>query len=101
MRIEVIGRHFEVTDPIREYAEKKCDRLTRYLDMVQQIVWTIDKQSSTRNDYLIECVITVEKHADFVSKADHSDVYAAIDAATDKASRQLAEFKDRLKVNHH
>lgn len=101
MRIEVIGRHFEVTDPIREYAEKKCDRLTRYLDMVQQIVWTIDKQSSTRDDYQIECVITVEKHADFVSKADGSDVYAAIDAATDKASRQLAEFKDRLKVNHH
>ena len=101
MRIEVIGRHFEVTDPIREYAEKKCDRLTRHLDTVQQIVWTIDKPSSTRDACVIECVIAVEKHADIVSKAEGSDVYAAIDAATDKAQRQLSDAKAKLKVNHH
>ena len=101
MRIEVIGRHFEITDPIREYAEKKCDRLTRHMDMVQQIVWTIDKQSQTRDDFLIECVATVEKHPDFVSKSEEADVYAAIDAATDKMQRQLTDAKEKLKLGHH
>ena len=101
MRIEVIGRHFEVTDPIREYAEKKSDRLTRYLDTVQQIVWTIDKPSSTRDDCQVECVVTVEKLPDFISKADNADVYAAIDAATDKAQRQLTDAKAKLKLSNH
>ena len=101
MRIEIVGRRFEVTDPIREYAEKKSERLTRYLDTVQLITWTIDKLSTTRDIYLIEVVIDVEKHAEFVSKAEGNDVYASIDAASDKAARQLTDFKEKLKLGHH
>jgi len=101
MRIEVIGRHFEITDPIREYAEKKSEKLTRYLDTVQQITWTIGKRSSGPDEYRAELVIDVERHAEFVSKADSGDVYASIDAASDKASRQLIDFKEKLKLGNH
>lgn len=101
MRIEVVGKQFEITDPIREYAEKKSERLTRYLDTVQQIVWTVGKHSSGPDEYRVEIVIDVEKHAEFVSKAIGTDVYASIDAASDKASRQLIDFKEKLKLSNH
>ncbi|MFT5424871.1 MAG: putative sigma-54 modulation protein [Phycisphaerales bacterium] len=101
MRIEVIGRQFDITDSIREYAEKKSERLTRYLDTVQLITWTIGKQSSGPDEYWVEIVIDVERHAEFVSKAISGDVYASIDAASDKASRQLIDFKEKLKQANH
>jgi len=101
MRIEVIGRQFQITDAIREYAEKKSGRLTRYLDTVQLITWTISKQSSSPDEYRAEIVIDVEKHAEFVSKATGGDLYASIDAASDKASRQLTDFKEKLKLGNH
>lgn len=101
MRIEVIGRRFEITDTIREYAEKKSDRLTRYLDKVQLITWTIDKQTTGHEEYLVELVVNVEKHTDFVSKAHGDDLYASIDSAKDKAVRQLTDFKEKLKLGHH
>jgi ribosome-associated translation inhibitor RaiA len=39
----------------------------------------------------------VEHHADFVSNTSHRDLYAGIDLATDRAVRQLHEWKDRIR----
>ena len=99
MRIDVIGKHLEITEPIRTFAESKAGKLTKYLDgMVQQI--TVRLEPDPRNKgFHAEVVTDVEHHEDFVSNAHHEDLYAAIDLAVDKSARQLAEFKDQLKQN--
>jgi ribosome-associated translation inhibitor RaiA len=43
-------------------------------------------------------VVDVEHHDDFVVHASDEDLYAAIDAAVAKSTRQLTDFKEKLKL---
>ncbi|MEN0020745.1 MAG: ribosome-associated translation inhibitor RaiA [Planctomycetota bacterium] len=101
MRVEVIGRNIEATDAIRQHAEKRVEKLPRYFDGTQQITVTIEREGSHPATFKVEVVVDVEKHDNFVSVATDADVYAALDQAAQKSSRQLTDFKERLKVSHH
>lgn len=97
MRIDVVGRDVHVTDNIREHAEEKGGKLPKYFDGTQLVTFTISKKD--RLNYRVECVVDVEKHDDFIAQADDADILAAIDQTVHKATRQLTEFKERLKNN--
>eukprot|EP01026_Neomeris_dumetosa_P084058 TRINITY_DN98128_c0_g1_i1.p2 TRINITY_DN98128_c0_g1~~TRINITY_DN98128_c0_g1_i1.p2 ORF type:complete len:103 (-),score=9.56 TRINITY_DN98128_c0_g1_i1:169-477(-) len=99
MRVEVVGRHFEMTDPIREYAEKKAEKLPRHYDQIQMITFRVsgDDHHHT-SEFGVELVIDVEHHNDFVATAKEHDVYKAIDQVVAKGVRQLTDFKDKLKT---
>lgn len=102
MRIEVVGRQFEVTDPIRKYAEGKATRLSKYFDGIQLITVALRPTNHTHKpQYDAELVLDVEKHEDFVSHASAQDVYAAIDLVVEKGERQLRDFKEKLKLGKH
>jgi ribosome-associated translation inhibitor RaiA len=45
----------------------------------------------------VELVIDVVKHDDFVVHAKGEDLYALIDEAVQKGTRQLTEYKERRK----
>ncbi|MFG0275518.1 MAG: ribosome hibernation-promoting factor, HPF/YfiA family [Phycisphaerales bacterium] len=94
MRIEVTGRGIELTDAIQSYADKKCEKLTRYYDGVQEIEAILDQRAT---EFTAEILVHAVKHDPFVARADGADVYAAIDQAVDKMARQLADFKDKLR----
>ncbi|MBX3322219.1 MAG: ribosome-associated translation inhibitor RaiA [Phycisphaeraceae bacterium] len=96
MRIDVVGRQFEVTDAIREYAESKIEKLPKFFDGTQLVTCTISKPDHDRV-YRVELVVDVEKHENFVSHTDGEDVYGAIDATVSKSRRQLTDYKEKLK----
>jgi putative sigma-54 modulation protein len=97
MRIDVVGRQFEITDAIREYVESKAEKLVRFFDGTQLITATV---STPDHDhiYRVELVVDVEKHEDFVSHAEGEDLYVTIDKAVSKSQRQLTDFKEKLKL---
>lgn len=97
MRIDVIGKHLEVTPAILAYAQNKAERLTKYFDGTQQIKVLLEAPSGKAGQFHVEVVVDVVKHDDFVANAIEDDLYAAIDGAVDKAQRQLRDYKDRLK----
>ena len=102
MRINVVGKNLEVTDAIKQYAESKVDRLSRYFDGVQQINVTLTGASSHGSgEFGVEFVVDVEKHADFVAHVADKDLYAGIDRAMEKSERQLRDFKEKLKLGKH
>ncbi len=96
MRIDVIGRHLEISDPIREHAEQKTAKLLKLFDGTQLITVTIEP---VHNEFKVELIVDVVKHDDFVSSATGTDVYGVIDQAVDKAWRQLRDFKEKLRVH--
>ena len=99
MRIEVVGRNLDITDAIRQHAESKAQKLPRFFDGIQLITFRLSRQDHQhRGDFGVELVVDVEKHDDFVSSATDEDLYAAIDAAVQKSSRQLTDFKEKLKM---
>ena len=97
MRIEISSKHLELTPAIRDYAQTKCEKITKFYDGLQEIVVVISQPSARGESFDVEVRADVEKHSDFVAKVNASDLYEGIDLATDKLARQLAEFKERLK----
>jgi putative sigma-54 modulation protein len=102
MRIDVVGKNLEVTDAIRQYAVTKAERLTKYLDLVQQIRVTLTGATNHGSgEFGVEMVVDVEKHDDFVARVQDKDIYAGIDRAAEKSERQLRDFKEVLKQSKH
>ncbi len=98
MRTNVVGRNLEVTPAIREHAEGKAQKLLKYLDLVQEITITFAKTDHhKKGEFEAEIIVNVQHREDFVTKARHEDLYAAIDEAVHKASREVSEYKERLK----
>lgn len=97
MRIDVIGKHIEVTPAIQTYAQNKAERLTKIFDGTQQIKVLLESPQGKASQFHVEVVVDVVKHDDFISNATESDLYAAIDVAVDKAQRQLRDFKEKLR----
>lgn len=95
MRIDVTGKHLDVTPALSEYATSKCSRLPRFYDGVQQVHVVLDQ---TRHEsFEVEVRVDVEHHDVFVARTDGDDLYRCIDLTVDKMVRQLTDFKERLK----
>ncbi len=102
MRIEVVGRHVDITDAIRQYCEQKAEKLPRFYDGVQMITFNISRPDHQHQaEYDVELVLDVVKHDDFIAHGKERDLYAAVDLAVAKGTRQLSEFKDRLRDTRH
>lgn len=97
MRIEVTARHMELTPPIQDYAEKRCDKLVKFFNGVLEFDVVIE---SERNDFKVEIIADVVGHKDLVAHAKGPDVYACIDEAADKVARQLTDYKEQLRAHH-
>jgi putative sigma-54 modulation protein len=99
MRIDVVGKaNLPVTEAMRHHAEGKAQKLPKFFDGVQHVIFRLSKADHSHTpEFSVELVVDVEKHEDFVSHATGEDLYAAIDQAVQKSIRQLTEFKERLK----
>jgi putative sigma-54 modulation protein len=98
MQINVTGKHMDITMPIEEYAHKKCDRLTRFYDRIQGIDVLVDKPT---REFEVEIITHVDHHDPFVGTCQGEDIYACIDDAIDKLTRQLSDHKEKLRNRKH
>jgi len=97
MRIDVVGKHLEVTPAIQQYAEKKAEKLTKFFNGTQQVKVYVESPQGKSREFHVEVVVDVVKHDDFVANAIDADLYAAIDVAVEKAQRQIRDYKDKLR----
>lgn len=95
MQIHVTGHHLEVTDSLHAYIDSKFEKLDRFFHKVNRanVVLNVEKVQQ-----IAEATISVN-NGEIHAKAENSDMYAAIDALTDKLVRQLSKHKDKL--THH
>ena len=92
MNLNLTGVHLEITPAIRAYVVVKLDRVTRHFDHVidVNVVLSVDKLRQK-----IEANVHVrgkEIHAESIEP----DMYAAIDALSDKLDRQVVRYKEKL-----
>ncbi len=92
MRVTITGRHVEVTDAIKEYAERGLEKIRAHFDKV------ID----------VDIILGVEKHRHLVeinlhvngqhlnAKESSEDMYTSIDSALVKIDRQISKYKGRI-----
>ena len=96
MQLSVTGHHVEITGAMRTYVEKKMERIVRHFDHVIDVhcILTVEKLQQKA-----EAILKVRGN-DIHAFATNADMYAAIDALTDKLDRLVKKRKDKM-TNHH
>lgn len=101
MDIKVSGRKTTVTDALRARVEEKVGEACKVFDiepMTVDVVLRYEKNPSIPEPAIVE--VTVRARGSVIRVAEHgSDMYAAIDTASDKVTRQLRKFKTKV-VDH-
>lgn len=99
-KVIVQGRGLEITDSIREYAEKKIEGAVEHFD--RNDVREVDVRCSTRGGeaqlggMLQKTEVTVyTKNGIIRSEEEAEDLYASIDTVSDKIARKLRKIKEK------
>jgi len=94
MIYNIRGQRVQVTDALRDYAEKKLSRLEKYFDpsITSEVNATL---SVTKGQHTVE--VTIPISGMFLRAEERSDdMYASIDAVIDKLERQIRKHKTKV-----
>ena len=96
MQINLTGQHLDITPALRDYVNEKIDRLERHFDNVtdMHVVLSVEKLR-----HKAEATMHIAG-GNLFADAVEEDMYAAIDALTDKLDRQVKKHKEKL-TDHH
>lgn len=96
MQIKVKTKHLELTDALKDYAQKKFSRIERYFD---QVLSADVMLCTERNTHIAE--VTVHVNGNVLRGEERTDnMYASIDKVLEKLERQIHKIKEK-KRNHH
>lgn len=91
MNTKITGKNIEVTSAMKEYIEKRLERLEKFASEHTEINVTC---SVEREDQIVE--IQVNNGKDYIRVDErNNDLYASVDLALDKAERQLRKEKEK------
>jgi putative sigma-54 modulation protein len=96
--IKVSGRKIAVTDSLRDYVDEKIGNALKVFDikpMTCDVVLRVNKNPSNPDRKYVEVTVFVRDNVVRVVTSD-ADMYAAIDEAADKVTRQLRKYKTRV-----
>lgn len=91
MQLNISGHHVELTEALKDYVNTKMEKLERHSDQISnaQVTLSVVKQRQTAEAtlHVTGCEIN--------AKAQHEDLYAAIDQLVDKLDRQILKHKEK------
>lgn len=92
MKVEITGRHIEITEPLRKFATDRIERMHGIIEDIMEVHY----------------VLTVEKHQRHVAEAniktrhdfhhgqeESTDMYTSIATVMDKLEKQILRSKDK------
>lgn len=98
MQITVTGRHVEITDDVRAYAEDKTSKLSKYYNRIHEIEVVLDHES---DQFKVEVIVRAGHKHTFVAAETGPDTFALIDLIVDKLERQLTKHKEKNISHKH
>ena len=93
MEIDITGRHFKVTDPLKEYIASKVTKLDKYSLKIESVHVVLDVQKF----HHIAEITLLGKSLRLTAKEESADMYAAFDNCFGVVQLQLARQHDRRK----
>lgn len=96
MHVNVTFRHVDSSDPLREYAVDKTERLMKYLMEPVEVHWVL---SVAKIRHTAAATVTANGLR-IKAQEETSDLYSAIDAVLDKLENQVRKHKEKAKDHH-
>lgn len=96
MQVNISGHHIDITPALRAYVLSKLERVERHFDHVTDVRVTLSVEKLRQK---AEATINISG-ASLFADAEDQDLYAAIDALSDKLDRQIKKHKEKI-TDHH
>lgn len=92
MNISITGRHLEVTPSLKEYVQKKIEKIKYYFEHIINVHVILEVRK------LFHCAeVTISSdEKTFFCEVSSSDMYGSIDLLFDKIERQIRKNKNKL-----
>ena len=98
MNKSITGRHFELTEPIKAYADAAVDSLEKYhLDIISASTVISANEKHGKKGFAVEFIINLKDKNTIVITQVDKDVYAAIDLAIERVKKSLRRHADKIK----
>ncbi len=92
MQIRTTARHFDLTDDLKNFAEKHIEKLERYFNHIidSHLILEMEKSRMTAELKLkVYGTVLTSKHRSF-------DMYDSVEKVIDKMESQLKRYKEKL-----
>lgn len=95
MQMTISGHHVELTHALKDYTTSKLSKVERHFDHItsMQVILSVDKLVQKA-----EAVVRTSG-AKLFAIAESEDLYAAIDALSDKLDRQIVRHKEKHQMH--
>lgn len=98
MNKSITGRHFELTEPIKAYADTAIDTMDKYhLDIISASTVISANEKHGKKGFAVEFIINLKDKNTIVITQVDKDVYAAIDLAIERVKKSLRRHADKIK----
>ncbi|MDM5271239.1 ribosome-associated translation inhibitor RaiA [Sulfurovum sp. zt1-1] len=98
MNTSITGRHFELTDAIKSYAEAAIEGLEKYnLDIISANTVISANEKNGKKGFSTEFIINLKDKNTLVITQNDKDVYAAIDLAIERMKKALRRHSEKIK----
>jgi len=95
----ITGKHIDITDAIRRYAEEKTSKLPRYYNIINQVDVVVE--GSGGGNVGVEIIARGEHSKVFVVTERGPDFYKSIDGCVRRLERQLRDTKGKERNKKH
>ncbi len=93
MLINIKGKHFEVTEALSSYLDKKLQKLERHFHDLREAVVTLSVQ---RGMHVVEVQLEGDGITLRAEERHISDMYESIDKVVEKLESRITKFKGKL-----
>ena len=98
MNKSITGRHFELTETIKTYADTALDGMDKYhLDIISASTVISANERHGKKGFAVEFIINLKDKNTIVITQLDKDVYAAIDIAIERVKKSLRRHADKIK----
>lgn len=98
MNRSITGRHFELTETIKAYANAAIDGLDKYnLDIISASTIISANEKNGKKGFATEFIVNLKDKNTVVITQNDKDVYAAIDLAIERVKKALRRHSDKIK----
>jgi len=98
MNKSITGRHFELTETIKAYADAAIEGLNKYhLDIISANTVISANEKNGKKGFVTEFIVNLKDKNTIVITQIDKDVYAAIDLAIERLKKSLRRHADKIK----
>jgi putative sigma-54 modulation protein len=96
-KVEIVARNMRLTENVKDYIEKKTDKLERHLQEIEEVRVEVSHVKSARSATDRQVAQITAHGKGFILRTEEraDDIHAAFDVALDKMMRQVERYKGK------